>query len=103
MRYPGSIDIDRGGPRQSPPSVGGGIVVGLLLVGTIVAVSYPLLTAAAVLGALTATLYHRMRQTRANEEQTDSEGVSEHRTQSETTEIRERQTRTNGNGCCGQV
>lgn len=100
MRHPSTVESERGSTSQSPPSAGGSIVLGLLLVGTIVAVSYPLIAGAALLGALTSSLYQRIRQNTDKRKQQGSDSVSEHRTQSSAAAVGDRQARRNGNSCC---
>ncbi len=100
MRHPSTLESERDSSSQSAPSVGGSIVLGLLLVGTIVAVSYPLIVGALLLGALTSSLYQRIRQSTKKKEETGSDSVSEHRSQSSAAAVGDRQARRNGNSCC---
>ena len=103
MRHPSEINSERSSSPQTSPSVGGSLVLGLLLVGTIVAASYPIIVGAALLGALSSSLSQRIRQSIDKNGQTGTNNVSEQRPQSRAAAVGDRRTRQNGNGCCERV
>ncbi|WP_340098627.1 hypothetical protein [Salinibaculum salinum] len=103
MRHPSNINSERSRSPKSPPGTGGSLVLGLLLVGILVAVSYPVIVGAALLGALSSSLYQRIRQDSDENGQTSTDSVSEQRPQSSAAAVGDRQARRNGNGCCEQV